>query len=189
MNKVTGRKEHLRANRDIATGLWFGCIVIFVSLIFILIYEKRLDLIQIWWLLALPLTPVMFRNHEKWATPDVDMPTRGGFMGAYWKLYAKKVRHRGVLSHSLLVGSGVRFCIAYCVPLAATVALFNIDVIQMLLVSDRTLYIDLIQMFTLPEQVCWFIAWWFGICCLSDLTHYLVDDIFWPHKLLLLGDP
>jgi uncharacterized metal-binding protein len=179
----TGRKEHLNFNGQIALVLCLACPTILVSVLFIFITEKRYDLIQWWWVASLLLTPMMYRNHERVASPDMDL-RRGGFLGAYWRLYSKNVRHRGICSHPLLLGSPLRFAIAYAFPLLALVVTFNWQLIGE---SHSTLYI--VSNLTMPESVCWFIAWWFAVCAFSDFSHLMCDRMFNPAKFLILGDP
>ena len=182
--RLTGRKEHLHFNGLITKGLLIGCPILTGSALYIFITRGRLDLIQWWWIAGLLLTPFLYRLHEIVASPDMDDTKRKGFLGWYWKPYAKCVRHRGICSHTLLIGSPLRFGVAYAIPLLILVVALNWQLVDE---SNSTLYI--VTNLDMPRSVGLFIAWWFGVCVLSDLSHLLCDRMFSPLKVLLLGDP
>lgn len=176
----TGRREHLRFNNIVSRGLSLGLIVILISLIHIFYENNRLDLIKPWWITALLFSPIQFSIHERWAGPDMDIPTRKGFLGIYWRIYAKNVRHRGMFSHTLVFGTFVRFLIGYWFVILGLLAIFNLDVllVQPVILGDLRL----------PNEVGYMILCWYGSCVLSDLAHILCDLILNPIKILFLGD-
>ncbi len=195
----SGKDEHLEANKIVANGLWVASFPIVFLVIFLMMANGRPDLIQFWWITAVVLFPHQFRFHEVWASPDRDLPCKG-FIGFYWGFYAnarrrvklksgkikkkKIVRHRGILSHTLIVGSLVRFCIAYWLPILSFVLLWNERIVWAMWTTKDIL---LIQYFTFPEWAGWIILFWYIACVLSDFVHVMCDRMN-PIQFLFTGD-
>jgi len=186
----TGRKEHLRANKKLAKTterLSVFLILFTIGFNFYIAYEeiytKEILLYSVWGIISFLVFSSMIRVQELWNSPDNDLK-RGGFLGFYWRGWTKIVRHRGILTHTIL-GSLVRFCIAYWFIILGVIAIYNYELtIQLWDEFDWSL----INNFQFPELFGWILIQWICICIISDLTHYRLDEMSFL-QILLFGDP
>lgn len=156
-DRPSSRREHLKANLlayNLALGLCGAGFFVLPLVQHLLGYRPQA-------LLGLLLVPYFMRLHEVWATPDNDCPSRG-LRGLYWAFYPILVgRHRGLLSHTILIGTPLRCAIAYGPALYLAHWIihrygFNADLIAI---------------------VKWLLPWWAVAAVLSDLVHFTLDRL------------
>jgi hypothetical protein len=164
--KSSSRPQHLAFNQAWHKILWMVCPATAGSVFISSLYNGG-DLICLWELL---IVPPLFRFNEIWNTPDNDLAWKvNGFRGFYWKLYSHLLPdHRSIFSHSLLLGTPLRFCIAYWFPILAFVILWNWQVFW-----DY----DSIRLenLTFPSFAEIFILYWYAAAILADICHLTLD--------------
>jgi uncharacterized metal-binding protein len=175
--KNTGRKEHLAANQKFYKPLLLFSIACPLGV--------AVGSYHLWneaaFVPEMLIVPFGYCINEIWNTPDNDLAwkLKWSFRKAYWLLWSKLVRHRGILTHTFPLGTTVRFCIAYWIPILAFVIGWNWEVIQ---AGD-----DWVAALTFPERAGWIIVFaWIG-CGISDLVHYCTDRMSFI-KMFVTGD-
>lgn len=183
-NRPSGRREHLRANKDIFYLCRFLAIAsAVVAIAFWLGDEKTKELALFYRDHCFPyvfLVPHFVRIHEVWASPDRDIRTRGSALA--WKIYAARTRHRGIFSHTLLIGTPTRFVIAYW-P-----AVLILGYIIYLLSKNEYSLFRAINTSWLAKELVMLFPWWYTSALISDVTHFVVDRMNLI-EMLLTGDP
>jgi hypothetical protein len=165
-NKSSLRPQHLAFNAFCTKLLWFTCPSAVAAMAASSIYHGG-DIIFIWELLAVP---PLFRLHELWATPDNDEAYKvKGFRGFYWRLYSNHVDHRSIFSHSITVGTLLRFLIGYWPLVLLFVIVWNW---RLFYGGNFDLQAIVIPMFSLK-----FLGYWYGACVLSDIAHLTLDKL------------
>ena len=170
--KGSSRPQHLEFNAHLHRLLWFACPSAAIAMFASSMYHDT-SLTVVW---ELFLVPPLFRFHEIFATCDNDLAYKvRGFRGFYWSLYSKLVSgHRSVWSHSLLLGTPIRFCIGYWLPILLFVLGWNWETVYAMSrgVVDVTTGIT---MLTFPDFAVRFLGFWFVSCILADITHMTLD--------------
>jgi len=166
MGKSTGRKEHLRANERYFKLLALLCCALPTG-IAISLYIREGQAVFIPYPV---ITSVFYRLNELWNTPDNDLAwkLKMSLRKAYWFVWSKVIRHRGIFSHTIMFGSPVRFCVAYGPSFGAV------------------MYATNFQWF--PEWLGWSIIFAFLGAVLSDLVHFVTDEMNLI-EFTLTGDP
>lgn len=196
----SGKDEHIEANR--VASLLISLLCIGASGGFALHAVKNQQIEGLQFIPYLGATPMLFRFHEVWASPDRDSAC-GGFKGWYWKGYynsyrvvrskrgkvdrKKIVRHRGILSHTLTLGSPIRFGIAYCFPILFLVLGANWDLFYGVTVDDPYDVFAIVREMTMPLWLSFGLLWWFIVCLASDFVHFMMDRMN-PIQFLITGD-
>lgn len=165
-NKSSLRPQHLAFNAFCTKLLWFACPSAVAAMFASSIYHGG-DIVFVWELLAIP---PLFRLHELWATPDNDLARKvKGFRGFYWNLYSNYVEHRSIFSHSITIGTLLRFLIGYWPIILLFVALWNWQ-----LFSQETFQF---QNIVVPMFAIKFLVFWYSACVLSDIAHLTLDKL------------
>lgn len=164
--KSSSRPQHLEFNAFCTKMLWFACPSAVAAMVASSIYHG-VEIVFVWELLAIP---PLFRLHELWAGPDSDECYKvKGFRGFYWHVYSRMVPHRSILSHSITIGTLLRFLIGYW-PL----------VLLFVIVWNWRLFYEgnfVLQDFSFPIFALKFLATWYSACVLSDIAHLILDKL------------
>lgn len=168
--KTSSRPQHLAFNNMWYKILWMVCLATIGSVLASSVYHGG-EAIFIWELLIIP---PFFRLHELWATPDSDECYKvRGIRGWYWNLYSRMVKHRSVWSHSLILGTPVRFCIGYWIPILTFLTIWNYDLIIYCIETDQIW--SIFPFLVLPNFAIEFILYWYAAAMLSDICHLFLD--------------
>ena len=170
-NRSSSRPQHLSFNDRWYRLLWFACPAAAVSMFASSLYHGG-DILMFW---ELFFVPPLFRLHEIFATPDNDEAYKvHGFRGFYWTIYSRWFKHRSVWSHTIALGTPLRFCIAYWFPILVFVVVWNYEVVWA--VSQGAIALSTgLQMLTFPDFATRFIGFWYAACLLSDIAHLILD--------------
>jgi hypothetical protein len=165
-NKNSLRPQHLAFNAFCTKLLWFACPSAVAAMFASSIYHGG-DIVFVWELLAIP---PLFRLHEFWAGPDSDECYKvKGFRGFYWHLYSRMVPHRSILSHSITLGTPLRFLIGYWPLVLGFVILWNWQ-----LFSQESFQFNNI---VVPMFAIQFLGFWYSACVMSDIAHLSLDKL------------
>lgn len=170
--KGSSRPQHLEFNEHCHRLLWFACPSAAVAMFASSIYNDT-ALTMVW---ELFLVPPLFRFHELWATMDNDEAYKvKGIRGFYWKGYSKQLPyHRHVLSHSLLLGTPLRFCIGYWIPILLFVLCWNYETVYGVSQGAIALTTGL-SLMTFPLFAARVIGFWYAAAILADICHMILD--------------
>jgi hypothetical protein len=167
----SSRPQHLEFNEHWHRLLWFACPSAAVAMFASSLYHGG-ELVMTW---ELFLVPPLFRFHEIWATCDNDDRKTKGIRGQYWKRYSKWIpRHRHPLSHSVLLGTPIRFCVGYWPIILAFTLGWNYQIVYGVSQGAIALTTGL-SLMNFPLFAARFIQFWFCVCVLADVCHMILD--------------
>ena len=189
--KSSGRREHLKTNKKLVALTRFFSILITLAATASLIHPDTKPLGILFFSEAFPyilFIPCFIRWHEVWAGPDRDIATNDA-AGRYWSAYESITRHRGVLSHTLTLGTPLRFILGYLPIILVAIGLINFGMIhEAIELKENFSMIEVIGSLEIPRWFRLLLFWWYVSCLLSDLMHFLTDRMN-PAGFLLKGDP
>jgi len=178
------RPQHLAFNQAWYRVLWMVCPAISLSVAAAAIH-KGANIGFVW---EIWFVPPLFRFNEIWSPPDNDEAYKvKGFRGWYWTPFSRKFKHRSLWSHTLTLGTPLRFCIAYWLPILLFVLGWNWQVLATFdtsLVKNFGYWLSFLSEFVFPLWAAIFIGYWYGACMLSDLAHLILDR-YLPHQWIV----